>query len=698
MSANKRFAPVIPVVLKSTRASSAAVAAFWAWRAFFEASGSDYFAHGWVPVAMLGPVLIIGHTDADALCQLPDYAVQRVLMSREDYERFREIPACDIEFVAPVRMGVSHTSELAAVLSDYAESFPCDREIRAMLLSAATDSAVKVPSEYLALIERVQSPAPWPVLDPRIIVPPKTDDLHFDSAVHGGAVVVSRSDTGVVYLCSTQKADYGASDYLESAGASRVVTVQCPEVVLKDFHRRMGQGGVKRATEGSGETSDSYRSQLGFKATVAMEVREVAAGFVPHTTDVSEGFIDRLCQWVFWSAIREGASDIHMEPLDGRGLIRIRIGGDLVRLTKQTIPLETFYALVSRVKRLAKMDFDIGWNEQDGNVSMRVWRGENNPVLYGGRIACIPVIGYEQQKTVCRILEKSGSPPSISRLKLLERDEMLFRWILRQQDGGATISSGPTGSGKSYLLAALLAHLTTEETSTQTLEDPVEYEISGVNQSQVDMGRKVTFNSLGRVVLRVDPDVLMIGEIRDEDTAAVLMKAALTGHPAFSTLHANDASGVIDRMLGLKVGREILAQGLNAAIAQRLLRALCPHCRERVEFSGETKRKVLAVFRPKEHAEIEAVQHIYRRCESGCSYCRDGYADRQAIFEILPMERGGELASIILAGGTARDVRKRATEMGFDTLYSNALRHVLRGTFSFEQAEAFDGRLDLTNF
>jgi type IV pilus assembly protein PilB len=340
----------------------------------------------------------------------------------------------------------------------------------------------------------------------------------------------------------------------------------------------------------------------------------------------------RLLDHVLARAAEEGASDIHIEKHLGEMRIRFRLDG--VLRTVLGLPSESLDAVLSRLKIMAGMDISVKRRPQDGGFTVK--RGETDLTL---RVSSLPVKGGE--KAVIRILDPDKAPLSLEGLGLSEEELRRLRRLM-QAGQGVILAAGPTGSGKSSTLFAALGELDREGQNLVTLEDPVEYRLPGANQVQVNPKAGLTFPAALRSVLRQDPDIIMVGEIRDRETAEIAMAAAVTGHLVLSTIHTVDAPGAITRLLNMGVPPYLLAGGLAGVVAQRLVRCLCPSC------GG-------------------------RRAE-GCGECPDGYRGRTGVFQVLAMTDA--LREAVANNASLGTLRRLATEAGMSSLKNDARRKV----------------------
>lgn len=332
-------------------------------------------------------------------------------------------------------------------------------------------------------------------------------------------------------------------------------------------------------------------------------------------------------------AIEGHASDIHIEPTDKDLRVRYRVDGRLH--TSLSLPKRIHMAIISRIKILSHLKIDESRLPQDGRFS-----SDLDQQSFDFRVSTMPTVYGE--KVVLRILDKSQGAPSLDDLGLWGKQQVIFEEYLHSPHGIILIS-GPTGAGKSTTLFSALSIINTPEVNISTLEDPVEYEVDGVNQTQVNPDIGLSFASGLRNLLRQDPDILMVGEIRDHDTAALSIHASLTGHLVLSTIHTNDAVGAIPRLVDMGIDAYLLTATLRLLVAQRLVARLCDHCKQEQEISSILKEKIIKELASvpdtyKNHANIEQPQVIYTA--KGCPQCREtGITGRLAIFEIVPVNR-----------------------------------------------------------
>ena len=385
---------------------------------------------------------------------------------------------------------------------------------------------------------------------------------------------------------------------------------------------------------------------------------------------IEEAPIVRLVNLILTQAIKERASDVHLEPNEKELVVRYRVDGVLRRVTAS--PKNTQAAIISRVKIISGMNIAEKRLPQDGRIQLRV---EGIPVDL--RVSCIPTVHGE--KVVMRILFKSSVLTRMERLGFLPEALEKFRRIYRQPHG-IILVTGPTGSGKSTTLSAVLNELNTPDVNIMTVEDPVEYQISGVNQVQVNLKAGLTFASALRSFLRQDPDIIMVGEIRDNETARIATQAALTGHLVLSTLHTNDAPSSITRLVDMGIEPFLVASTVIGVVAQRLVRGICDGCKNpyRLEPSDPHYQNV------RENLPDYPEEKLLFYRGKGCRQCNGtGYARRMAVHEILLLNQ--KLRAMISKDVPAGALKEEAVKEGMKTLFQDGLLKALQGQTTLEE-------------
>ena len=386
--------------------------------------------------------------------------------------------------------------------------------------------------------------------------------------------------------------------------------------------------------------------------------------------------ITKVVAVILRQAVEGGASDIHIEP--GRKELKIRFRVDGILHANLFLPLKIHPAVVARIKILSSLKIDETRIPQDGRFSTRVG-GKNIDF----RVSTFPTTLGE--KVVLRVLDPAEGMKKFEELGLERRNFEVVKKAA-ERPYGLILVTGPTGSGKTTTLYAVLNLLNQEGVNIITLEDPVEYFVEGISQSQVKPEINYTFARGLRHILRQDPDIIMVGEIRDEETAALSTHAALTGHIVLSTLHTNDALGVIPRLIDLGVAPFLIPSSLSIAVAQRLVRTLCPNCKEKVRVKEEVKEIILKEIDslpPAVKKDVKIPQNLMIYQAKGCKKCREGYSGRIALFEILEMT--SQLAEIIQKEPTEANIRQEAERQGMITMKQDGILKVLDGVTSLEE-------------
>jgi type IV pilus assembly protein PilB len=377
--------------------------------------------------------------------------------------------------------------------------------------------------------------------------------------------------------------------------------------------------------------------------------------------------IIQLANLILVNAIEAGASDIHVEPFDKELRIRYRVDGILTEV--KSPPKSVQAALTSRLKIMSELDIAEHRLPQDGRFRIR-YKGREIDF----RVSSLPT--YHGEKVVIRILDKEQLSLDIETLGFEEQPVEVFLQAIKNPYGGLILLSGPTGSGKTTTLYATLHRLNSPDVNIVTVEDPIEYELFGVNQVQAHSDIGLTFASGLRSILRQDPDVVMVGEMRDDETADIAIKAALTGHLVLSTVHANDGPSVVTRMLDMGMEPFLVASSLVASAAQRLMRRICPDCKEEFEPPPEA---------------LEEIQYEGRSGEAptfskgrGCNKCNStGYRGRLAVIEAMLNTK--EIEDLIVERASATELKRAAVKLGMRTLRQNALAKAAKGLTTIDE-------------
>jgi type IV pilus assembly protein PilB len=406
-------------------------------------------------------------------------------------------------------------------------------------------------------------------------------------------------------------------------------------------------------------------------AVFEVDEPDTAADDLELDDGISDGPLVRLVNALIFQAAEEGASDVHFEPQEDALVVRFRIDGVLREV--QRIPKRMAPGVTTRLKVLSKLDIAERRKPQDGRITLSTSAVGR---MLDIRLATLPTV--EGEKVVMRLLDKSRKPPTLIELGLSEgMREALARIIAIPT--GALLVTGPTGSGKSTTLYACLAQINRPEINIITVEDPVEYRLTGVNQVQINVRAGLTFATSLRSILRSDPDVVMVGEIRDTETAKISIEAALTGHFVLSTLHTNDAPSTITRLGEMGVEPFLTGAAVSAVLAQRLARKLCTHC---CEAYTPNEAELVEARMSRDAARFSDGAVFYRK--KGCPRCNHtGYRGRIGLYQLLTMSE--EIASLAVRHASRDEIARAAMEGGMRTLWDDGLEKVASGHTSIEE-------------
>ena len=385
-----------------------------------------------------------------------------------------------------------------------------------------------------------------------------------------------------------------------------------------------------------------------------------------------------LLEMTIAGALKTEASDIHLEPESGEVRLRYRLDGLLHDIASLDEP--SYEKVLNRIKVLSKMKLNIHNVPQDGRFTIRL-----KTVSIEVRVSVLP--SEFGEAIVMRLLDPRTIKKGLEELGM--RDDLLnkVREVLKKPTG-AILTTGPTGSGKTTMLYAFVSYLNSPETKIVTIEDPIEYHIEGISQTQVDTHKGYTFANGLRAIVRQDPDIILVGEIRDAETADIALQAALTGHLVLSTIHTNDAAGTVPRLIDLDIRPQIIAPAINMAMAQRLVRKLCPNCKKMKKIEAEDLKKVKTLLEPlKERLDLPKLDPGLEIGTPGkCKECNDaGYKGRIGVFEAFDMSR--EMEKLILSSPAISEVRDLAITEGMVTMLQDAYIKLISGMTSMEEIE-----------
>ncbi len=442
-------------------------------------------------------------------------------------------------------------------------------------------------------------------------------------------------------------------------------------VVALDQLRAMlgGQIQLKPVLAAEAQLEEHIDQFYGYELSVDGILREIETGEIDYQSLTAEGEeytqpVVRLVGALLMDAVKRGASDIHFEPEFAFLRIRYRIDGVLQQV--RSLHKSYWPGVAVRLKVISGMDIAETRSPQDGRLNMNLcgrpidFRVSSHPTIHGENI-------------VLRVLDRERSIIPLERMGLRTNTLDQLKLMMTRPEG-ILVVTGPTGSGKTTTLYSLLSHKNTEAVNIMTLEDPVEYPVTQMRQTSVAEVNKVDFANGIRSIMRQDPDIILVGEVRDADTATMAFRAAMTGHQVFTTLHTNSALGAIPRLTDIGISPDIMAGNIIGVVAQRLVRVLCPHCKEPAKPTDD-ERKILGVKRN------EAIQIFKHR---GCKRCNQtGYRGRMAIMELLRIDN--DLDSLIARRAHFDELRKLALEKGFTTLADDGVRRILEGYTSIDE-------------
>jgi type IV pilus assembly protein PilB len=483
------------------------------------------------------------------------------------------------------------------------------------------------------------------------LVPRATAEKHQCIPVNraGSSLIVAMSDPSNIF----------AIDDLKFLTGYNVEVVVASDVAIKEA--------IEKCYAEKGPSYDELMA--GFDdAEVAIVEAEHGENALDLEKDANEAPVVKLVNLILLDAIKKGASDIHVEPYEKDFRVRFRIDGVMYEVMRP--PMKMKNAIISRLKIMSELDISERRLPQDGRIKLKLGRGKEMDF----RVSVCPTLFGE--KVVLRLLDKSNLQLDMTKLGFEEQQMKDFMEAI-DRPYGMVLVTGPTGSGKTTTLYSALSKLNEVAWNISTAEDPVEFNFFGINQVQMHDDIGLNFAAALRSFLRQDPDIIMVGEIRDFETAEIGVKAALTGHLVLSTLHTNDAPGTVSRLLNMGIEPFLVTASLNAIVAQRLCRKLCPDCKRPVEVEEQT---LLDAGFPAE--EIGTFQPFE---PAGCKTCNDrGYKGRVAVYEVMPLWDG--LKELIIQGCSTAELKQEAIRLGFRTLRMSALNKVKLGVTSLSEA------------
>jgi type IV pilus assembly protein PilB len=490
------------------------------------------------------------------------------------------------------------------------------------------------------------------------VIPPSVIELVPESVARENVILPLSEEGSALKVVGSDPLDLDAFDKLRFILNRKVDIALAPrELITEAINRHYGQM--------DGESADSMLQEFTDTAIDFTET-ETDDGGEEEQVDETSAPIVRLVQLLITEAVQLRASDIHVEPFEDRIRIRYRIDGVLVE--RDSPPRRLLGAMLSRIKILSKLDIAERRRPQDGRIKISV--GDKELDL---RVSILPT--SHGQSAVMRILDKDSIRVGVRQLGLSENAYRTFRGLIRRPNG-IILVTGPTGSGKTTTLYAALNQLNRSDMKIITAEDPVEYYLPGINQVEVRHSIGLDFALIIRAMLRQAPNVILVGEMRDFETASMGIQASLTGHLVFSTLHTNDAPGAITRMVDMGVPSYLVASSVIGILAQRLVRVICSKCKQ--PFEPTPAQLEVAGITP------EQAKGAKFRKGAGCGSCQDsGYRGRLGIFELMLMTP--KMRELTFKGASMQDIRKLAISEGMTILYDDGIDKVLNGITTLDE-------------
>jgi type IV pilus assembly protein PilB len=486
-----------------------------------------------------------------------------------------------------------------------------------------------------------------------------------DTALRYQVVPLSRVGS-VLTIAMTDPTNVFAMDDIKFMTGFNVEPVVASESAIAEAIARFYGGGASSHEELSNLMKDLVEEDQ--ELELAAEEQEMDAASLEKAAE--EAPIIKLVNLILTDSVKRGASDIHVEPYETEMRVRFRVDG--VLQTVMNPPLKLRDAITSRMKIMAKLDIAEKRLPQDGRIMIK-YRADGRKKELDFRVSTVPTLYGE--KIVLRLLDKENLRLDMTKLGFEPESLKKFeRNILKPY--GMVLVTGPTGSGKTNTLYSSVARLNQVDTNIMTAEDPVEFQLAGINQVQMKEQIGLNFAAALRAFLRQDPNIILVGEIRDFETAEIGVKAALTGHLVLSTLHTNDAPSTISRLMNMGIEPFLVATSVNLICAQRLVRRICVNCKEELEIPEQAL--IDAGYTPEE-AKTTKIYH-----GKGCSTCnKGGYKGRTGLYEV--MEINDELRELILVGASALELKKKAIEQGMITLRRSGLIKVALGQTTMEE-------------
>lgn len=494
-----------------------------------------------------------------------------------------------------------------------------------------------------------------------IEIPASVVELVPETLARENLVMPLAQENGAIKVIMHNPVDFDTIDKLRFVLNREIEVALAPrEAIVEAINRYYG---------GQSTETESVDSMLNEFTDTAIDFQEEGGSVTKSGSNALEegdAPIIKLVHLIIQQAVSQRASDIHIEPFADRVRVRYRIDGACME--RESPPRRLLGAIVSRIKIMAQIDIAEKRRPQDGRIKINV--GSKEVDL---RVSVLPT--NHGQSVVMRILDRDNIKVSLRDMGFSEEDWKRYQNLIKRPNG-ILLVTGPTGSGKTTTLYASLNELNRPDVKIITAEDPVEYYLPGINQCEVKAKIGMTFARIIRAMLRQNPNILLVGEIRDEETANTAIQASLTGHLVFSTLHTNDAPSAITRMIDIGVQPFLVASSVNGIMAQRLVRKVCPKCRQRYEPSATLLQSL--GMKP----ELAKKANFMRG--KGCSYCsKTGYRGRMAIFELMVMSSG--IRELCFKGEPTQVIRKMARRQGMRTLFEDGMIKAIKGLTSIEE-------------
>lgn len=513
----------------------------------------------------------------------------------------------------------------------------------------------KTPTELKAMILVKEEDAKKTLLVPLQIIGKKLILAVFDNSLPETSVVIKELEKKyqlTIFICSKSSLEYAWTYYQYVFEMKEISgSVDIDEKRIKEF-----------------------QSKIKNISNLTKEIEEFKSPY-----------ISQILELILAGALSMKASDIHLEPGQELGLFRIRIDG-MLHTAYTKFQKFVYRSLITRIKLLSNLKLNIHDEPQDGRFTIKLKERDIEV-----RTSIIP--SEFGETAVLRLLDPISLKTELEMLGLRNDDLEIVKNEIKKPNG-LILNTGPTGSGKTTTLYAFLKYITRPEIKIITIEDPIEYHIQGISQTQVDLDANYTFASGLRSILRQDPDIVLVGEIRDKETAEIAMNASLTGHIVFSTLHTNDAIGAIPRLIDLGAKTQIIGPALRLVIAQRLVRVLCEHCKEEVQIEEDTKKKVEDFIKKlPDRVDKKKYKNTSFWKAVGCNECGGiGYSGRISIFELFVVSE--KIEELIYKNPTEIELKTEAVKQGMVSIQEDGILKALDGITSIEEVERLTGQIE----